>query len=325
MRASRLLSILIHLQLRGRVTAEWLGEETGVSVRTIYRDIDALSAAGVPVYADRGPGGGFQLLDGYRTRLTGLTEAEAETLLMIGLSVPLADLGLEEQARLMRLKLLAAIDPTRSAAALRIGNRFHLDPHDWYRQEVPPPHLPVIARAVWDGKRVSVRYIRWSGIVDRMIDPLGLILKAGKWYLAGAVGGTVRTYKIEKFIDVETLTDPVERPQDFDLAAYWQRAVDRFEADLRRIEARVRVFPAALDGVDRLGSRNAEIIRRATPDEEGIRDAIIWIENIAHGAEQVMGFGETLVVLAPETLRMAVVERARRVIARYERGQGGTD
>jgi predicted DNA-binding transcriptional regulator YafY len=167
MRSSRLLSILMLLQTRGRLTAEALADEFEVSVRTIYRDIDALSLSGAPVYADRGPGGGFALLDGYRTRLTGLTDAEAETLFLGGLAGPAAQLGLSEAMGVAQLKLLAALPAERQAAAERISSRFHLDPVGWYRDAEEAARLPALAQAVWTCRRIAVRYDSWKGVVER--------------------------------------------------------------------------------------------------------------------------------------------------------------
>ena len=179
MRASRMLSILTTLQAKGQVTAPELAEACEVSVRTIYRDIDALSASGAPVYADRGPGGGFALLDGYRTRLTGLTDAEAETLFLGGLAGPAAQLGLREVMATTQLKLLAALPTERQAAAERIASRFHLDPVGWHRDAEEAARLPALAQAVWTCRRIAVAYESWKGLVERTLSPLGLILKGG--------------------------------------------------------------------------------------------------------------------------------------------------
>src|SRR6267154_616098 len=171
MRASRLLSILLLLQARGRMTAEALASEFEVSVRTIYRDVDQLNAADVPIYADRGPSGGFQLLDGYRTRLTGLSPAEAETLSLAGVLTA------------AQLKLSAALPERARANAGRIAARFHLDPVGWFRSADEAKLLPTIANAVWNEKCLDVHYRRAEGAVERRLQPLGLVLKAGVWYL----------------------------------------------------------------------------------------------------------------------------------------------
>src|SRR5262249_17569016 len=201
----------------GRQTAEALAAEFEVSLRTIYRDIDQLSAAGVPVYADRGPGGGFHLLDGYRTKLTGLTAQEAEALSFAGLPGPAADLGLGEALSAARLKLLAAMPSGLGTSIDKTGERFYLDPADWYHRTVAPPHLGPIAEAVWSSHRLRLRYESWSATVQRVVDPLGLVLKAGEWYLVAQVSDARRTYRIAKVLTLELLDDRFERPANFDL------------------------------------------------------------------------------------------------------------
>src|SRR5262245_58137330 len=183
------------LQLRIRLTALELAEECGVSVRTIYRDIQELSAAGIPIYADRGPGGGFQLLDGYRTRLTGLASHEAEAVFMIGMPDAAAALGLGPAAASAGRKARASLLPALSQGAGRLGARFHLDPSDWYRAAAPLPHLPALARAVLDQRVVEVRYNSWKGTRNWTLSPLGLVLKAGSWYLVARGKDAVRTFK----------------------------------------------------------------------------------------------------------------------------------
>jgi predicted DNA-binding transcriptional regulator YafY len=317
MRADRLLSILIRLQLRGRLTAQALADEFEVSIRTIYRDIDDLSASGVPVYADRGPGGGFRLLDGYRTRLTGLTAGEADTLLLAGLPGPAGDLGLAAPLATARLKLLAAISPAASERAARIGERLHLDPLDWYRRATPPAHLAAIAQAIWNERRLAIRYESWSATVNRKVDPLGLVLKAGVWYLVARAGRDIRTYKIAKVLELRSLDESFAYPADFDLAAHWRRELKRFEAGLRKSEATLRVSPAAMTWLDRLGADTAEAVLQTQPDARGWRRATVPIESIDHAARLLLGFVDDIEVLAPSGLRRALAARARRVAALY--------
>lgn len=319
MRANRLLSILLLLQSRGRLTAQALAAEFEVSVRTVYRDIDELSAAGVPVYADRGPGGGFALLDGYRTRLTGMTAGEAETLLLAGLPGPAADLGLAEPLAAARLKLLAAVPQAAGEGAARVGDRFHLDPVDWYRRAEPPPHLPAIARAVWGQRRLVIRYESWSATVRRTVDPLGLVLKAGAWYLMARIGDGIRTYKVAKVLDLDVLSDGFDYPAGFDLAAQWQESLQRFAKELRRAEAVLWVSPEALPLLDRLGADAVEAVQQAEPDAEGRRRATVPIEGIGHAARLLLGFTDTIEVLDPPELRQALAEGARRVTKLYDK------
>ncbi|HYL98059.1 MAG TPA: YafY family protein [Blastocatellia bacterium] len=322
MRANRLLAILIRLQVRGRLTAQELADEFEVSIRTIYRDIDELSASGVPVYADRGPGGGFQLLEGYRTTLTGLTAGEAEAILLVGLPGPAADLGLAKPLAMARFKLLAAISPAAGKTVTRIGDRLHLDPVGWYKRAAAPVHLPAIAEAVWGEKRLSIRYESWSAVVHRKIDPLGLVLKAGDWYLIARAGRDIRTYKVTKVLDLQTLSESFDYPAGFDLGSHWQSSLTRFEADLRKDEATVRVSPAALGQLDRLGAAMAETIMEAQPDSSGWRQATVPIEGVNHAAGLLLGFADDIEVLGPPALRNRLAERARQVVALYDHGGG---
>jgi predicted DNA-binding transcriptional regulator YafY len=271
MRASRLLSILLLLQARGRMTAQALAAEFEVSVRTLYRDIDQLSAAGVPVYADRGRAGGFQLLAGYRTKLTGLTPVEAEALFLSGLPGPAADLGPGDAMAQAQLKLLAAI-PEREGSG-QVARRFHLDPVGWFRGAESVDRLPALAEAVWTCRRVRIRYESWTDVVERELEPLGLVLKAGVWYLVAQSGGKPRTYRISA---IEALTPgetTFERPETFDLAAYWTAWARDFEARMQRGEAVLRGSPRGLQRLSLLGPAASEMAARtASP-----ADAAGWV------------------------------------------------
>ena len=320
MRASRLLSILLLLQTRGRMTAEALAAEFEVSVRTIYRDIDQLSAAGAPVYADRGRSGGFQLMDGYRTRLTGLTDAEAETLFLGGLSGPAAQMGFSGAVTTMQLKLLAALPPERQAAAERLAGRFHLDPVGWFQSPDEADRLPVIAQAVWTCRRITVRYESWKGEVTRELEPLGLILKAGLWYLAArsAEGRRrePRTYRVSNILELTVGEATFERPAAFDLAAWWTGTSRRFEADIFTGTATLRVSKAGLKRLARLGVEQARIAVEADP-VDGWVELSVPIESVDHAAWDFLRLGPEAEVMAPPELRTAVAALTARMAARY--------
>jgi len=322
MRASRLLSILLMLQTRGRMTAEALAAEFEVSVRTIYRDIDQLSAAGAPVYADRGRSGGFQLIDGYRTRLTGLTDAEAETLFLGGLSGPAAQMGLSGAVTTMQLKLLAALPPERQAAAQRLADRFHLDPVGWGQSPEPAERLPALAQAVWTSRRVAVRYESWKGEVQRRLDPLGLILKGGAWYLAARPADgprrDPRTYRVASIRALETTEETFDRPAGFDLSAWWAEASRRFETELFTGEATLRL---TAEGRRRLAGLGVEQARRAAEADARVGDAAavltVPIESVAHAARDFLRLGDQAEVLSPPGLRAAMRETVSRLAAAY--------
>jgi len=319
MRASRLLSLLMLLQSRGRVSAQALAEALEVSVRTIHRDVDELSAAGVPVWADRGRLGGFQLQPGWRTRVDGLTAPEAQAMFLGGLPGPAAELGLGEAMASAQLKLLAALPDGWREDARRVSARFHLDPIDWYRGPSATDHLPVIAQAVWRERRVQMRYESWKGEVARRVDPLGLVLKAGVWYLAAQVGNGVRTYRLSNILALEATDEAFDRPANFDLAAWWQASTRRFEKELAVDTAQLRVSPAGMKALRELGAAVAQAAAAsaAPPDAAGWRRVTIPIEAIPHAAAQVLRLGAQAEVLKPAALRRALLERLDAVKALY--------
>lgn len=317
MRASRLLSILMLLQLRDRLTAEALAVEFEVSVRTIYRDIDKLAEAGVPVYADRGPGGGFRLIDGYRTRLTGLTADEVEALLMIGLPGPAAALGMGPAASNASRKMLASLPRSSGDMAGRMGARFHLDPVDWYRDDEPLQQLPAIARAVLDQSVLAMTYDSWRGVRERVVEPFGLVLKAGAWYLVARSEGIARIYKVANILQQEVRDTHFKRPPDFDLAAWWSAETARFEAGLRTGTAQLRATALGLKRLSQLGAFAQRAVQTAAPaDDAGWSCLSLPIETIDHAALTLLGIGPEVVVLAPDALRLRLRDLAADIVDR---------
>jgi len=322
-RTRRLLSILILLQLRTRLTAEALAEEFEVSVRTIYRDIDTLSAAGVPIYGDRGPGGGFQLVDGYRTRLTGLAGDEAGAMLMIGLPEQARELGFGDAATRARNKLLAALPKSGSDEASRIAGRFHLDTVDWYRSARPVPHLTVIARAVLDRRRLEMTYESWTATRDWSVKPLGLVLKAGHWYLVAHGAGKRRIFTVADVKACTVSQQTFDEPTDFDLPAWWATQMREFEARLRPGVAKLRASPLGLRRLRLLGAFAAEAVATAgPPDRHDWREVDLPLETIDAAAPMLLGIGPEIDVIEPEALRTEIGELARAVARRMGRRPG---
>lgn len=318
MRASRLLSILMTLQARGQTSAETLAAEFEVSVRTIYRDMDNLSAAGVPVYAERGRLGGFRLMDGYRTKLTGLSQPEAEALFLAGLPGPAADLGLREATAAARLKLLAALpEPTR-AAADAMSQRFHLDPAPWYRDVEPEPLLKLIADALWTDRRLAVRYERWAGPVSRDLGPLGVVLKGGVWYLVAEAGGRPLTYRVSNIVEARLGEGSAVRPVGFDLAAYWRRWAKDFEASMLTDEA---VLQVTASGLQRLARLNAAVARAAQASAHPLADGrfrvVIPIEGPQNAARDLLSLAAECEVISPEALRTTIARHIAELAALY--------
>lgn len=327
MKASRLLSILLLLQVRGHMTAEELAREMEVSVRTIYRDVDALSAAGVPVYAERGPAGGYRLLDGYRTRLTGLTSDEAGSLFLVGMPGPAAELGLGTVLAAAQLKLLAALPPELRSRAGRISERFHLDAPGWFREAEQLPQLAAVADAVWNQHRLRVRYQRWRGEVKRTLEPLGLVLKAGLWYLVAACDGQDRTYRVSRILEMTTVDERFERPEDFDLSAYWKRWSEQFEQRLYRHDVRLRLSPRGLQVLPHLF--NPFAIRAAEqsagpPDEHGWVELTLPVESLEYGHYELLRLGPEVEVLSPPAIRDRLVDSVAAMAAIYEANQART-
>lgn len=318
MRAGRLLSILMLLQLRVRVTAQALADELEVSVRTIYRDVEELAAAGIPVYADRGPGGGFQLVDGYRTRLTGLAEGEAEAVFMIGMPGPAAALGLADAAESAGRKLLAALPPSASEGAGRLGARFHLDPIEWYRSADVPDHLPALARAALDGRTVSMTYESWTSTRPWRIEPLGLVLKAGSWYAVARSRGRTTTFRVAAMRDVMVEDGTFERPAGFNLPAWWREQLERFETSLRPHDALVRASPEGCRRLSRLGAYAARAVAEAGPaDAAGWTAVRLPVENVDHAATLLLGIGPEIEVTDPPALRERIRTLAAAIADRH--------
>jgi len=321
MRASRLLSILLLLQSRGRMTAQALAEEFEVSVRTIYRDIDELSAAEVPVYADRGPNGGFALLDGYRTKLTGLSPAEAGTLFLAGLPGPAAELGLADLLATAQLKLTAALPEGARSTAKRVAARFHLDPVGWFRSAGDARFLPMIADAVWSERWVKMRYKRNFQIVSRRVQPLGLVLKGGVWYLVAQAGQQARTYRVSNILDLSVTAEPFDRPKDFDLARFWTAASRAYEVGIYRGNAVLLISPRGMAELASLGSTVAQSAAESAgaPDAKGWVRVVNPIESSERATADMIRHGADVEVLAPPALRRKIAAVARDVVALYRK------
>lgn len=320
MRASRLLSIQMLLETHGRMSATALARALEVSVRTLHRDIDELTSAGVPVYAERGRAGGFQLLPGWKTTLTGFTPVEAEAVFLAGLAGPAADLGLGPQVASAERKLLAALPAPWRGGARRLRSRLHLDPVEWYREAEPVPFLNLAAQAVWEERQLALSYESWSRTARRTVHPLGLVMKAGTWYLVAAREGNPRTWRVASILDAALLPDSVQRPRSFELAAYWRASVRRFEVELFTGEARVAATARGLTELRRINAALARAAAGVAVPGEGERAELrIPIESVPHAAGQLLRLCPEVEVLAPRELRAAIRERVRAAARVYGR------
>jgi predicted DNA-binding transcriptional regulator YafY len=329
-RAARLVELLLLLQTRGRLTAPQLSAALEVSVRTVHRDVEALSAAGVPVYAERGPRGGYRLLDGYRTRLTGLTPEEARALLLAGAPPrAAAGLGLGDVLAATQLKLLAALPDSLRAQAAAVRERFHLDPSGWEYRPAEPEHLPVVVAALWDRRRLRVTYRRWGPQdVERVLEPLGVVLKVGNWYLVArsfragepTSESAVRTYHVGRLLAVEALADQFDRPVGFDLAAAWEESQNGYLERVFRHWVDVRLSPR---GVELLGPLvNSWAADRArelagSPEADGWVTTRIPLETVRSAEHVLLRFGAELVVVGPSEVRERMAAIAHALVGRY--------
>jgi predicted DNA-binding transcriptional regulator YafY len=323
MRASRLLSIQMLLQAHGRMSATALAQALEVSVRTLYRDVDELTTAGVPIYAERGRAGGFQLLPGWKTTLTGLTATEAEAVFLSGLAGPAADLGLGAEVRSAQLKLMSALPAQWRGNAPRISARLHLDPVEWYREADALPHLQEVARAVWEERQLEIAYASWSRTARQVVHPLGLVLKAGIWYLVATREQKVRTFRVSSILAVRTLEPHCMRPRRFDLAKYWAESVKRFETELYAGEARIAASARGLAELRQSGAAVARALKGVQVPATGQRvDARIPIESVTQAAGTLMRLAPEVEVLQPAALRRAILARTREVASLYEDDPG---
>ncbi len=304
MRADRLLSILFLLQGNGRMTARSLAARLEVSERTIDRDMEALSMSGVPVWAERGRGGGWQLTDEYRTDLTGLTESELRSLALTTAPAVLGDLGLTDAADRAVMKLLAGLPEARRRQVETARRYLHIDPRGWRRTDDAAPELAALDEALRTDRRIAMTYERADGsVVERRTNPLGLVANGSVWYLVAASEGEPRTYRASRIRAVELLDEPIERPAGFDLPEFWGRSRAEFVARLPRYLATIRVSPAGLDRLTSGWWRYLSVIETGDPEADGWSTCRIQADAIEVAQGVVLGLGAEARVIEPAQLR----------------------
>lgn len=318
MRADRLLSILLLLQVHRRVTARELAKRLEVSERTIHRDMEALGAAGVPVLAERGTGGGWGLLEAYRTNLTGLNSAEIQALFLSGPPRLLADLGLEKAAQAGLIKLLAALPSLSRRNAEEMSRRIYVDAAGWRQPGEAIPFLPRLQEAIWLERKLRLTYQRGGdgNAVERLVEPLGLVAKGSIWYLVAAVEGELRSYRVSRVQDATLTDEPFARPPSFDLAAHWEQSTTEFKANLPRYPATLRVDPVILPRM-RQESHYSRMQCVGEAEADGWVTVGMLFEEEHSARDYVLSFGPQMEVLAPPALRAQVLEAAQRIVARY--------
>jgi predicted DNA-binding transcriptional regulator YafY len=321
------VAILLLLQSRGQMTAPELAEELEVSVRTIYRDLEALSESGVPVYGETGPNGGYRLIEGYQTRLTGLDPAEAEALILAGVPGPLGALGLGSALVGGQRKLEAALPPELRARATKARQRFHVDLAGWFQPQVVPPLLGMVAAAVWEERRLRIDYRPRDGQPgEREVDPLGLVIKTATWYLVASAPAGLRTYRVSRVVGVVVLDEPCRRPKGFDLEKFWTTELSDYEANLPSVTVEVRAAPEAI------GSLRGLVDQRSLPstdwdgqpDQTGWRRLSLTFERLEEVTSAALSLGDQLEILGPADLRSSMAEKVAGLARLYAPASPGT-
>jgi predicted DNA-binding transcriptional regulator YafY len=319
MRADRLLSIMLLLQIHKRLTSHDLAGRLEVSERTIHRDMEALSGAGVPVFAERGAAGGWSLVEDYRTSLTGLKKEEIFALF---LSTPaarlLSDLGLEKASAMALTKLRASLPDIHQSTAQYALQRIYIDAEGWNSYEESAASLPVIQEAIWSERKLNIVYRRPDGCesFERIVDPLGLVAKGSVWYMVASVDGEVRSYRVSRIANSTILDEPVRRPEHFDLPAFWRQSTSDFKTRLPRYSARLRVSQVVLPRLKYAG-RFARIEKVEAPDPDGWAEVSMRFQFESEACEYALSFGPQVEVIEPISLRDHVVEVAKSVIEFY--------
>ena len=316
MRADRLLSIILLLQHHQHMTAKALSDQLGVTERTIYRDIEALSMAGIPVYTRTGPDGGCFLDDHYRHHLNWFTGAELQTLLYAGSASPLSELGMQQTMDNAMLKLLTLLPNRYQQDAQRIKQRLYLDPSGWYGKYDKHPNLPVLKDAVWGDLMIDCLYEKWDGTQQsRTLSPYSLVYKADRWYLVATQDNTetMRTYRVSRITEVRLLTTPFQRDPDFDIIAYWDEASAQFLQRLPNYPVTLRVKPNTLIYFQHMLTGRYDVLEQ----HDDWWTIQVHFTVLEEARSSVLGLGTDVEVIQPKELHDAVIEQARAIVAKY--------
>lgn len=315
MRADRLLNILLHLQAKGKTTAKELSKKLEISERTVHRDMEALSAAGVPIFAERGIGGGWSLSDGYRTNLTGFKKEEVLSLFLLQSSRVLEDLGKKKDFDSAFIKLLAALPPAYKKDAETARQRIHVDGAGWNRAIRDLPLLPLLQDAVWEERKLKIIYEKDGKQESRLLEPLGLVAKDTIWYLVARRSREMRVYRISRIIEAKITEERFDRPKKFDLAKYWEEWLVEFRSRLPQYLAKIRIKEEDTVKIKNLPYAK---IKSVSPPRKGFVIYELDLEAKEWALGMMLYLGEAGVVLEPQELKDAVLEKTRAILQAYE-------
>ncbi|WP_144699577.1 helix-turn-helix transcriptional regulator [Fictibacillus phosphorivorans] len=318
MRADRLISILLLLQNHGKMTTKALANELEVTERTIHRDMEALSAAGIPVLAERGKHGGWRLVDEYRTRLTGLKDNELKTLFLSPSFQLLSDLGITKDWKEARQKLLASLPNTLQSQADNVWNRIHIDIDSWKQSSQETTALGLLQQAIWEERKIRIAYEKANKeFSERIIEPLGLVAKGRTWYLVAVSNTDLKNFRVSRIKSVELTNEPFVRPTNFQLADYWNKSKQNFVQSLPVFEVEVEASPAIIQRLSFSG-RFAQVVSTSTPNENGWIPVKLSFDTKQEATSYIIGFGDQIKIISPSSLIESVKRMAESVLTFYK-------
>lgn len=323
MRADRLISIIMLLQTHDRMTADRLSRQLEVSTRTIYRDILALNGAGIPVYTDRGPGGGIALLESYRTSLTGMSDEEVRALFMLNIPQALIDLGIREKLKSALLKLTVALPAGQQVVQARTQQRIYLDSTSWDEPREPSLYLGIVHQAVWQDKLIHLIYHgNFDTRVEFELEPLGLVAKMNSWYLVAKSKGFLKVLNTADILEVEILDRDFTRDPGFDLEVFWLEwckiSQDRHPVYI----AHLNVAPSLFEKLHLyLGEAiKYDVINPNKTDARCWIEVMIYYGNFFEARGSILSFGNAAEVIEPVPLRISVIDFAHQIVDFYRQG-----
>jgi len=322
MRADRLLAIIMYLQNNRRMTASALSRELEVTERTIYRDMVALNTAGIPVYAVKGPKGGFSLIEDFKTTLTGLTEEEVKTLFMLDIPPQLIQLGLDQKAKLALLKLSAALPASKAPLKNLLDQKFLFDPDFWYHTLTPIPYLQTIHHALWNDHRLKIVYkLPFDVTREWVVEPYGLVSKENNWYLVcNKNGNQMRVLYISRILEAKVLDEVFSRNKAFNLGAFWKKWCKEYEGKHLSYPVIMRIKKALLPGFRKV--HLVEILRnKESCDQNGWWWVKINFKSLNDARQNLLGYGNSIEVIEPKALRLSIADFAEQIINLYKKSK----
>ncbi|BDH61663.1 transcriptional regulator [Lysinibacillus sp. PLM2] len=319
MKGDRLISIVLLLQTHGQMTAKELSERLEVTERTIYRDMEALSGAGIPVFAERGKNGGWSLLEGYRTNLTGLKESEIRALFVSPSQQLIEDLGLSRTFEEARNKLIASLPYSYQENAKNVWNRIYIDTSTWRQRKEKMETFEVLKSAIWNENKIKIEYQRADGKTsERVVNPLGLVAKGALWYfIASKEDNEIRNYRVSRIKTAEPIGDSFTRPKNFDLAQYWSESTKNFLDNLPKYDIRVEIEPSILPRLQFSG-RFVQSVDLENKNQNGWIPVKLSFDTEDEARRYVLGFADQMKVIQPKELRQKIVEMAEATINFYK-------